>query len=137
MSLRSQRLEKQIMQELTVILRAVKDPELSGFLTITEVRMSKNLKIAQVYYSILGTDEDRKSTARALERATGFLRHALADKIFIKRMPGLAFSYDPTPEHADRIERIIDKLEQERETFSHEQPPQDAETPGGPGDPQS
>src|SRR5208282_582778 len=98
MSLRSQRLEKQIMQELTVILRAVKDPELSGFITITEVRMSKNLKTAQVYYSILGTEEDRKSTARALERARGFMRHALADKIFVKRMPDLAFSYDPTPE---------------------------------------
>ena len=138
MTLRAQRIEKQILQELTIILRAVKDPELRGFITLTEVTMSKNLKVAQVFYSLLGTDDDRKSTARALERARGFMRRALADKMSIKRMPDLSFTYDPTPEHADRIERLINKIEEERETSSHDEPrPQDPEAQSGADDPKS
>lgn len=136
MTIRSNRIEKQILQELTVIIRAVKDPELSGFITLTDVKMSKNLKVAQVFYSILGTQDDKAGTARALDRAKGFMRRILAEKITIKRMPDLSFTYDPTPEHADKIERLLNKIEQEREADTHEQP-QGPAAPGGAGDTQS
>lgn len=114
MSLRVERVQKAILHILQPALRQLKDPEIAGFITLTEVRLSKDFKTAVVYFSVLGTAEERKGTERALERSAGYLRHLVAEELPMRRVPALRFQFDATPERADRIDRILHKLEEER-----------------------
>ena len=132
---RAVRLQKLILRELTPAVRSLKDPELSGFLTLTEVRLSKDLKTATVYYSVFGTQEEQRRTGRALERSQGFLRHSLGSRIRMRRIPTLNFSYDSTPEQAERVERILDQLGEERKSSTHATQSEDPETPSSEGNP--
>jgi ribosome-binding factor A len=115
MSLRSERVQKAILQLLQPAVREMKDPELVGFVTLTECRISPDFKTAMVYFSVLGSEEEQKATGRALDRAQGFLRHLLAENLQMRTVPKLKFIFDPTPERADRIDRILHDLEKEHE----------------------
>lgn len=114
MTVRVERVQKAILHILQPALRQLKDPEIAGFITLTEVRLSKDFKTALVYFSVLGTPEERKATERALERSAGYLRHLVAEELPMRRVPALRFQFDPTPERADRIDRILHKLDEEK-----------------------
>ena len=85
--------------------RRIKDPRL-GFVTITDVRVSPDLRDASVFYTVFGDDESRQSTAAALESAKGMLRTEVGRQTGIKFTPTLAFYPDAIPENA----RIVDDL---------------------------
>ena len=110
---RPARVGDQIRIELSeLIARQVKDPGV-GFVTITEVRVTPDLQIARVYYTSLGDEKARAQTRRALDRATAFLRRQVGQRLQLRRVPELEFRFDETIERADRIERIIQDLQEQ------------------------
>jgi ribosome-binding factor A len=107
---RAARVGDQIREELASLLaRQVHDPGI-GFLTITHVKVSPDLQQARVYYTTIGDDAARKESARALSRATPFLRRQIGQRLRLRRVPELAFFYDEAIETGDRIERILLEL---------------------------
>lgn len=111
---RSERLKELFKELVTELLRQVKDPGLTGFLTVTDLELSADRKTATVYYSVLGSDAERESAGKALERAAPYLRELLKKKVTVKTIPNLKFAYDDTPKKASRIDELIHKLEKER-----------------------
>ena len=109
---RASRVGDQIREELaTLLAREVHDPGI-GFLTLTHVKVSPDLQQARVYYTTIGDDKARSDTARALTRATPFLRRQLGQRLRLRRVPELGFFYDEVIEKGDRIERILLELKQ-------------------------
>ncbi len=116
---RPDRVGDQIRQELAQLLaRAVQDPGI-GFLTITRVKVSPDLQLARVLYTTIGDDKARKETARALGRATPFLRRQIGSRLRLKNVPELTFMYDQSVEQQDRIEQIIQDIHAERAELPH------------------
>lgn len=113
---RPDRVGDQIRQELSELLSrgAVHDPGI-GFITLTRVKVSPDLQMARVYYTTLGDDAARRETARALERATGFVRRHLGDRLRLRRVPELQFQFDESVGHQDRVEQILRELHEEDE----------------------
>jgi ribosome-binding factor A len=114
MNQRASRVGDQIQAELASLLtRQVHDPGI-GFLTITSVKVSPDLQQARVYYTTIGDDKAKRESARALDRATPFLRRQVGQRLRLKRVPELTFFYDESIEKGDRVERILQELQAER-----------------------
>lgn len=108
---RPERVADQIRGELALLLaREVHDPGI-GFVTLTRVRVSPDLQQARVYFTTLGDDKARRSSARALERATPFLRRQIGLRLRLKRTPQLAFEYDESIAGQDRIEQLLNEIQ--------------------------
>ncbi|HVT46361.1 MAG TPA: 30S ribosome-binding factor RbfA [Vicinamibacterales bacterium] len=113
--IRPDRVGEEIRQELAVLLaREVHDPGV-GFVTLTRVKVSPDLQLARAYYTTMGDERARRETARALDRATPFLRRHLGDRVRLRRVPELRFELDRGVEYQDRIERVLLDLEAERQ----------------------
>lgn len=111
---RPDRVGEQIREELSEILSRgqVHDPGI-GFITLTRVQVSPDLQVAHVFYTSLGDPKARKETARALDRATPFLRRQIGARIRLRRVPELDFRFDESIAHQDRIEQILRDLHRE------------------------
>jgi ribosome-binding factor A len=110
---RASRVGDQIRAELAELLaREVHDPGI-GFLTITHVKVSADLQQARIFYTTLGDEKARKESAKALQRATPFLRRHVGRRLQLKRVPELTWMFDATIEKNDRIERILQELSTE------------------------
>jgi ribosome-binding factor A len=114
MAHRPERVGDRIRQELSDLLSrgAVHDPGI-GFVTITRVTVSADLQVARVYYTALGDEAARRDTARALARATPFLRRQVGTRIQLRRVPEMEFRYDESIGHQDRVEQILRELQEE------------------------
>jgi len=125
---RPDRVGDQIRQELSELLSrgAVHDPGI-GFITLTRVKVSPDLQLARVYYTTMGDEEARKQTAKALERATGFFRRQVGERLQLRRVPELKFQFDESIGHQDRVEQILRDLHEEEErrktTVAESDPP--------------
>jgi ribosome-binding factor A len=107
---RPDRVADQIREAISVLLaREVHDPGI-GFLTITRVQVSPDLQLARVYYTTLGSEQQRRATAKALQRATPFLRHQVGQRLKLRRVPVLEFSFDKSVENQDRVERLLHEI---------------------------
>jgi ribosome-binding factor A len=107
---RPERLGDQIRAELSDLLaREVHDPGI-GFTTFTWVKVSPDLQVARVYYTVLGDAKARKDAGRALDRASAFLRRHLAGRLRLRRAPELVFEYDESIARGERIEQIIQEF---------------------------
>ena len=112
---RPDRVGEEIRQELSrALAREVHDPGI-GFVTLTRVKVSPDLQVARVYYTIIGDDRVKRETKKALDRAMPFLRRQLASRIRLRRVPELHFQFDESVEKQDRIEKILLYLQKERE----------------------
>jgi ribosome-binding factor A len=111
---RPDRVGEQIRDELSTLLSrgVVHDPGI-GFITLTRVKVSPDLQVARVFYTQLGDEKARKETAKALGRATPFLRRQIGSVLTLRRVPELEFRFDESIEHQDRIERILRDLHEE------------------------
>jgi ribosome-binding factor A len=104
---RARRLAVRIREIVAATLEnQVKDPRL-GMVTITDARLTPDLRDATLYYTVYGTDDDRQSSAMALESARGVLRTEVGRQTGIKFTPTLAFVPDAVPEQADRIDELL------------------------------
>ena len=97
----------------------VKDPRL-GFITVTDVRITNDLREATIFYTVLGDDEDQANTAAALESARGMLRTEVGKQTGIKHTPSLAFIADIVPEAARQVEDLIRRAKADDERVHHQ-----------------
>jgi ribosome-binding factor A len=112
---RVERIAEQIREELSqMISTEIRDPGV-GLVTITRVKVTADLSLARVYWTVLGEAKDRKETAKALNRAVPYVRHLLSQRLTLRRAPEIKFQYDESVAAQDRIERIIQDLHTERE----------------------
>jgi len=109
MTERMRRVNEAVRQVLSEAVGELKDPRI-GFLTITSVDTSPDLREARVYVSVLGSERKRERTLAALAAAHGVLQARLARELRLKRTPQLAFEYDPSVEHGVRMSQLIDEL---------------------------
>jgi ribosome-binding factor A len=111
---RPERVADQIRAEVTTMIsRELHDPAV-GFVTITRVQVSPDLQHARVYYTSLGDDAARKNTGRALERASGFMRRQIGQRLRLRRAPEIHFHYDESIGHQDRVEQLLKEIADER-----------------------
>jgi ribosome-binding factor A len=108
---RIERVNELVREELAqLIAREVKTP-LPAMVSITGVQITPDLKMARVYVSLLGSDEDRSQTFAGLRKAAGFLRHLLAERISLRYTPELVFERDDSIERGSRILGLIRQIE--------------------------
>jgi ribosome-binding factor A len=89
------------------IATELKDPRI-GFVTVTSVETSPDLRAARVYVSVLGSDEEREATLAGLRSSHGFLQGKIASEMRMKRTPTLSFHYDESIEKGIRMSRLLD-----------------------------
>lgn len=92
-----------------VLVKRLDDPGLAR-LTITRVKMTPDLKIARVYFSVIGGDEVIEAASKALDRARGVFKRAISQNLSLRYLPELEFFYDRNIAHADRIEQILHEI---------------------------
>jgi len=104
----------QMVQQLLgeLFARGMRDPRI-GFVTITGVKMSPDLRDARVYYAVHGDAEQRKHTQKGLENARGFLRREIAANLRLRITPELHFSYDEAIDRGERIEQLIRQVHEQ------------------------
>jgi ribosome-binding factor A len=99
-----------IRTHLTTLLHTqTSDPRLEG-VTITQVSVTPDTKRADVYFSVLGDENARQSAQRGLDSAAGWLRREIGSRIRLRNTPALIFHWDPSLEHGERIEQLLDEL---------------------------
>lgn len=109
---RSQRVGHLLRKELSdIIMNRVKDPRL-GFLTVTGVDLTQDLKLARVFVSVMRREE-REATLKTLESSRAFIRGELAKRLRMKNIPSLEFRLDTTAEYGEKIEKLLRKLREE------------------------
>lgn len=124
--LRLQRIADRIREELSeMVVRNISDPRLDG-ISITGAKVDRELTYADIYVSAVEGHERAPEILAGLQHASGFLRHKLAERIELRVFPRLRFHWDPTPERADHIERLLAEL--------RESPPAPAEPEDGSDD---
>ena len=110
MGLRHEKLQALFLREITDIIQfSLKDPHV-GFVTISEVQVTNDLSYAKVFVSFLGQDTRSAAGLKALNRAKGFIRSELAKRVRVYKVPELTFVIDKSMENAQRINDIIDRI---------------------------
>ena len=106
---RTRRVGEQIQRELAVLLqREVRDPRLSQ-VTISAVEVTRDMSLATVYFTVLGEKEKVVPIQQALEKASGFLRHALGEHMVLRSLPHLKFVYDESISRGATLSSLIDE----------------------------
>jgi ribosome-binding factor A len=115
---RTRRLAERIAKIVAELLeRRIKDPRL-GFVTVTEARLTNDLREAKVFYTVLGTAEEQQDTAIALRSATGIIRSEVGRQIGLRHTPSLEFIADAIPENAQRIDDLVATAKQRDEELA-------------------
>ncbi len=109
MSERMRRVNEALKEVVSESVGELKDPRI-GFVTVTGVDASRDLRHAVVYVSVLGSERKRRATLAGLESSRGLLQSRVSRELRLKRTPQLAFEYDPTVERGVRLSKLIDEL---------------------------
>jgi ribosome-binding factor A len=108
--IRQERTAEQIRLILSDLLgREVSDPRLQD-LTVTRVRVDRELQVADIYLNALGDESREAEVMRALEKAGGFIRYELAQRVSLRTVPELRFHWDPTLAYAEEVDQILSNL---------------------------
>ncbi len=104
---RPNRLAGTLKEEISQLIRVeLKDPRL-GFVTLTSVEVAGDLAHAKVYVSVLGTEDEGKTSLDVLNRAAGFVRCEIGKRIRLRHVPAIVFVYDPSIEHGAHIAKLL------------------------------
>jgi ribosome-binding factor A len=111
---RSDRVADLIQKEISdILLREIKDPRI-GFITITRVTVTEDCRLAKIYFSSMGTPEERDQTIAGLDSAKGYVRKELGHRMRLKYTPEIVFQFDPSIEYAIHIGEVLHHLRKER-----------------------
>ena len=114
---RHERVAEEIHHEVGAMLAGeLKDPRLSGIVTVTAVRVAPGLKQARIFVSVLGDEREQAAAMQGLNAAAGFIRRELVERLQMRRAPELHFSLDRSEEYAERIERLLEQTKSEAKT---------------------
>jgi ribosome-binding factor A len=116
--LRAQRIADRLREELAELLVfKISDPRLEG-VSVTDVTVDRELAFAEIYVSAIEGVQRSQEVIEGLERAQGFIRRELSQRLELRSFPRLRFHWDPTNEHADHIERLLASLKLSEENSS-------------------
>ena len=112
MSIKMARLNNTFVEKISEILHNdIKDKDVK-FVTITEVKITNDLSFAKVYFT--SNEENRRQVTEALNKASGFIRSRLCEKVQLRKMPEIHFVYDESVEYGHRIDDIIERINHEK-----------------------
>jgi ribosome-binding factor A len=113
---RAERVSGEIQRILAEILhKSVKDPRLR-MATITGVKMSPDLRLAKIYFSVTGGDTGRAGALQGFHSAAAFVKRELSKKLYLRYMPELRFYYDDSFDYGDHIEKLLKTIKKENGT---------------------
>lgn len=115
MGIRSERVEGQLTKEISKILQEdLKDPRI-GFVTITRIDLTGDLRYARIYFSILGDDKAKEESLRGIKSAVGFIRKLIAERMNLRYVPELYFKLDNSIEYSINLEKTFERIKNERQ----------------------
>jgi ribosome-binding factor A len=118
--LRPERVQEALRQEISkVTLEEIKDPRI-GFLTITKVELTKDLRYAKVFFSVLGGAKEKALALKGLNSAKGYIKGIVADRIKLRLVPDLSFRIDESIEHTEEIYALLRKVKKKDEEKTDE-----------------
>jgi ribosome-binding factor A len=111
---RSEKVADAIRKEISemILLKTIKDPRI-GFLTITRVSVSDDCRMARVYFSVMGTPEERDRSFEGLNSAKGYVRKELGRRMKLRYTPDIIFQFDPSIEYAIHIDEVLHRIQEE------------------------
>ena len=113
---RSKRLQELFLKEISLLLqKGLKDPRI-GFVSVTRVNLTENLKHAKVFVTVLGEESEIQSTLEGLKSERGFIRNYLGKNLYLKYVPELEFLKDENPDYVDKISRLLDQIRSGRDS---------------------
>jgi ribosome-binding factor A len=110
---REERINEEIKRELTSILRELKDPRMSGVVSILKTSTTKDLKFCKAYISVLGNDDKKADVKKGLDSAKGFIRKEVSARLALRVTPEFDFVVDNSLEEGDRILKMINDISKE------------------------
>ena len=117
-SQRQRQVAELIHQEISQLIQySTQDPRL-GFVTVTGVDVSGDLRLARVYVSVLGDEKEAKSALKVLTGAANYFRREMSETLTLRYIPELTFKLDDSLERGDRVEKLLDSLKEEAEASS-------------------
>jgi ribosome-binding factor A len=113
---RHERVGEEIAHEINAMLAGeLKDPRLEGSVSVSQVRVQPDMKHARVFVSVKTENAKEQSDAiKALEHASGYIRHELIERLQLRRLPDLHFVLDLSQEHVERIEQLLKQMKTEK-----------------------
>lgn len=113
MTTRQEKVKELLRAEISDIIRKeIKDPRL-GFVTITDAQVSKDLRHAKIFISVMGDDEAKKTSLGILQKTAGFIRHEFGQRVAMKTIPELMFTLDQAVETGARIFELLQEVKHE------------------------
>lgn len=107
---RIDKISEEVKREISrIIQQEIKDPRLPDMVSVTHVKVTKDLKYATVHISVLGDEEKKRKAILALRSAAGFIRHELGQNLLLRALPELIFKLDDSIEHGFYISKLIDE----------------------------
>ncbi len=114
---RIDRISEEIKKELSNLIRdEIKDPRLPQFVSITAVRVTKDLRYAKVYVSVFGDEASKQGALAALEHASGFIRHEIGQRIQLRYTPEFSFKLDDSIEKGMHLSKLIEETMAQSQT---------------------
>jgi len=107
---RMERVKEDIRRELSAIMRSIKDPRLSPMTSVVAVEVTKDMKYANMYVSIMGSEEEKSSSLEALKNATGFIKRELGQRLSLRGVPHPSFVIDRSIDYGAHINELIAKI---------------------------
>jgi ribosome-binding factor A len=115
MSTRQEKVKEFLKIEVSdIVLKEIRDPRL-GFVTVTDAQVTKDLRHAVIYISVLGDDEQRQDSLRILQKASGFIRSEFGRRASMKVIPEITFKFDSAVEQGSRIFELLQEVKHEPE----------------------
>lgn len=107
---RIDRISEEVKRELSMIIHEMKDPRLSGMVSVVGVRVTKDLKFAKAFISVMGDEQEKKNVLEALKSAAGFIRKEVGHRINLRATPEFSFVIDDSIEYGAHINEVLKNL---------------------------
>jgi ribosome-binding factor A len=111
---RSARVGALLQEEISKIIQEIKNPQM-GFVTVTGIKLTDDLQQARVFYSVIGNEETVQHTADILKESIPEIRHKIAERMNLRRVPSVLMQYDETPAKAARVFELLNRIKTEEE----------------------
>ena len=112
-SIRGEKINTELKRELSVLLRDIKDPRVPMMISVMKTEVTKDMKFAKVYVSVMGSEEEKKNALKGLKSATSFLRREISRRLNLRITPELNFVIDDSIEYGNHILDVINKINNE------------------------
>lgn len=112
---RVERIQEEYKRELSSIIRTIKDPRMSSMVSVVSVQVTKDLKYAKVYVSVLGNEDEKKSSMEALKSSTGYIKREIATRLNLRCVPHPTFVLDTSIDYGMHINELLSKIKNDGE----------------------